>query len=494
MKNLIIVFVLLVLESSSSVFAQSVFYSRINDYSNAAVTNLGNDEGNEIIIADSNNYIMNVKLGVTQIVSGRIVYCTPNILITDSLFNVKDTIIIPDTSYQNKICYDKKSRNIWLASYNNYPTRLTLIKLDLEGNVLASMVYSGDTMGMVMPYAIFKTYPDAQGGLYLLAVRSTVSAGQNVDPWMICRFDSNGVIRWQKEYIFTYRYGKPWYMEKMPDGQLYVSGTSGREITAAIIDTATGILLSRNVIYRYPSNRAWFYGYAMRYPIGGYYVMASCQRATSDQDSSNARVYLDSNLVVQWKTFSRLKAYVPSVMQDSTIWTLRNDSSSSYSYEHYSIDGNLLHSIILSRDPGAAGDHIINDVAHFSNGSAAFIGTIDNSTYVPGALYFCKISQLGLPYNPTYPAYPPLPQRIDTLATQALSNEPALQLYPNPGNNTLHISHTGDLLMYNMQGQLVVQKSVQAGDVINTGSLPSGCYLARFRTRTAWLQAKWAKE
>jgi hypothetical protein len=366
-------------------------------------------------------------------------------------------------------------------------------KLNLRGEVLVENTWPGSSSTFLISGNIQKLYPDNQGGFYMLSSRPTTFNGQNVEPWMVSRFDSSGNVLWQREYLYNFAYGKPQYLEKLANGKLYVSGYAGREIYTLEIDPATGTASNRKIIYNYASNNAFYYGYAVRMANGGYYVTGRSDRRSPNRDSISVRAMVDSTLNTQWQIYSLNLEYNPLSIADTTVWLVRKDSAYAISYEHYDFSGNLLHRIRLFTGYVYSGC-AINDVAHYRNGTAAFIGTLDNNFYVGGALYFCKISRIGVPYNPTYPAWPPLPTSDTTTAIASISNEPALQLYPNPGHATMHVSHTGTLRLYNLQGQLVFQRSTQAGDVISTSSLPSGAYLAHFQTKTGWLTSRWIKE
>jgi hypothetical protein len=366
--------------------------------------------------------------------------------------------------------------------------------LNLAGEVLSYSTWPRVSSTLLIPDNIQSIYPDGSGGFYLLGSRPTTMSGQSVEPWMVSRFDSTGTVLWQQEYIYNYAYGRPQYLEKLTNGKLFVSGYAGRQIYSLEIDPVNGNATNRKVIYNYPDPTiGWSQGHAIRCANGGYFVRAYCPRITSGQDSSAALAIVDSSLRTTWQNYSRFPGVSPIAIKDSTVWLMKNDNNTNMCYSHYDMNGNRLHNIILFTTNDFDANHL-NDVAHYSNGNAAFIGSTNQPSYVGGALYFCKISRIGVPYNPTYPAWPPVATSDTTTAVASISNEPALQLYPNPGQATMHVSHTGELYLYNLQGQLVIQRSTQAGDVISTSSLPSGAYLAHFQIKTGWLTSRWVKE
>jgi len=66
------------------------------------------------------------------------------------------------------------------------------------------------------------------------------------------------------------------------------------------------------------------------------------------------------------------------------------------------------------------------------------------------------------------------------VATKNRIVEPDLQVFPNPFTHTLRISHKGTMQLLDIHGRKVMAQAVEAGQEINTGSLPRGMYLLRF--------------
>jgi hypothetical protein len=488
-------FVLLLFIVHNVLVAQSIITSRTIDFSSRANGSIGPfDEGRQIILVDSNTYLSQVGVCKYSYVISSQAYFNPTLLISDSSLNLIDTISFPDTASTLKVCYDARYKRIWMVSIDLSTYSLRFRKITLNGEVLVHFFWPSTSNTLLLSGNIQKLYPDDNGGFYMLSSRPTTLNGQNVEPWMVSRFDSTGTVLWQQEYIYNYAYGRPQYLEKLPNGKLFVSGYAGRQIYSIEIDPATGNATNRKVIYNYPAaNRGWSRGHAIRCANGGYFIEAFCPRSVFERDSSYALVAVDSSFHTTWQNYSKYTAISPIAIKDTTVWLMKNDSNITMSYSHYDFNGSRLHKIILFRAQNFDANHI-NDVAHFSNGNAAFIGSTGLSPYTGGALYFCKISRIGVPYNPTYPAWPPIPTSDTTTAVASINNEPALQLYPNPGHATMHVSHTGELFLYNLQGQLVLHRSTQAGDVVSTSSLPSGAYLAHFQTKTGWLTSRWIKE
>jgi len=498
MKKSIILLILLL--KISIVYSQNVVLQNYLDFSTRANSRVADsDEGQQIIVVDSNSLLCGVYLGKYAYSIIGTVFYKPAFIVTDSLFNPRDTVYFSDTVWQTKITYDRKHKNVWMVSYLANQARFRFRRVNLQGHVLYQDLYPNNDSDFRIIIDSYNAYPDEEGGLYLLGKRSvTLNGRQTVLP-SLSRFDSTGILLWQRDYD-VFIGGPNDYMEKLPNGNLFISGKfDSFNLGYLVVNPENGDLVSNRLLYTYRvgSSILGDSPYISRTVTGGYFVSGAGSNVLSSlRDSASFMASLDSNSNIIWRKSSRYGTYISISCIDSTIWVIRYDSIRSYSIEHYKLDSfQLLHKIIINRGGLPVGNtRVLSDLATLRNKSVYMIGAIQTSTYPSGVIFLNKLSNIGVAYNPFYQPYPPLPQRIDTLSTQALSNEPALQLYPNPGNNSLHISHTGDLHLYNMQGQLVVNKSVQAGDMINTSSLPSGCYLARFRTRTAWLQAKWVKE
>jgi len=495
-----ILFIILNLLAVHFGYTQQILTSRIVDFSVFRTGVPSNDQGNQIIIVDSNTFLCGIGAGKFSYFINATVYFKPAFLITDSLFNPRDTVYFSDTVEQTIITYDRKHNNVWMVSYLANQARFRFRRVNLQGQVLYQDLFPNNDSDFKIIADVYNAYPDEEGGLYLLGRRSVALNGVQRTISSLSRFDSTGILLWQRDYD-VYRGGPCDYMEKLPNGNLFIFGKyESYNVGYLEVNPENGDLISNRLLYtfRVGSSVIGNGPYVSRTVNGGYFVSGSAGGSlpSSLTDSAAFMASLDSNANIIWRKSSRYGTYMSMSCTDTTVWIMRFDSIQSYSFEHYRLDTfKLLHKLIIRRGGYSAGNsRVLNDLATLRNGSVYMIGALDTPPYPLGALFFNKITNVGVAYNPFYQPYPPLPQRIDTLSTQALSNEPALQLYPNPGNSTLHISHTGELHLYNMQGQLVVQKLVQAGDVINTASLPSGCYIARFRTRTAWLQSKWVKE
>jgi hypothetical protein len=298
---------------------------------------------------------------------------------------------------------------------------------------------------------------------------------QSTEQWQVSRWDSLGNRRWVKEYLYTYAFGQPQQAEFLPNGNLFVSGWAGREIMALEIDTATGRALNRKVLYTHPNHTVgWILTYIARAPNG--FVIAGGTTASSG-DSLAFIGFVNDSLRLTWSIYSsNTTRYFISTMADSSFWYLKTSgrNPNEYNYEKMDKFFNVTHSVNLNTQSNLT-RKLLNSVGFISDGSAIFGGAITTTSTSGYALYLCKIDSIGTPFNPIYPPVGPVP-----VATKNRIVEPDLQVFPNPFTHTIRISHKGTMQLLDIHGRKVMAQAVEAGQELNTGSLPRGMYLLRF--------------
>jgi hypothetical protein len=125
-----------------------------------------------------------------------------------------------------------------------------------------------------------------------------------------------------------------------------------------------------------------------------------------------------------------------------------------------------------------------------SNGNFQLIGNttgnqfgytdIQYSTF-PNANYYVEAVMVGGTCNPTRTDYSTSRSNISIISNgiQQLSENTIINIYPNPANNTLNIKGITEktvLRMYDIVGELVIEKEVENNTVINISSLTEGVY------------------
>jgi hypothetical protein len=261
---------------------------------------------------------------------------------------------------------------------------------------------------------------------------------------------------------------------------LFVSGYSGREIMGLEIDTANGMALERKLFYTFPNATVgWQSGKATRTPQG--YLIEGINYS---QDSSTLLALVNDSLRMVWSEIQPTNNKLDLIpMADSSFWYLRAQRRGSttlnrmdYWYEKVDKNRNVIVSINLNSDSNTV-DRRIRSVAHISDGSAIFGGSVTTSSTVGSALYLLKIDRIGTPYNPVYPPVGPV-----LTSNQKQNQEPNLQVYPNPFTNTLRLSHKGNAQLLDVHGRVILSQPVEAGEELKVGSLPKGMYLLRLQS------------
>jgi len=456
-------------------FSQSIEWERIHDISN------GTDFVDDLAIQDTSTFFC-------KIYSDKHYFFYPNgqgrraaIYSFNSRGSIADTFVFPDTVLNFYNCLDRSHKRLWMIYHNETRNRFRLIlqKINFQGFTLVRRDFWPDgTIPDSLPYTIIKLVPSQDGGFYLLATMDRRIGTQSSEQWQVSRWDSLGNRRWVKEYLYTYAFGQPQQAEFLPNGNLFVSGWAGREIMALEIDTATGRALNRKVLYTHPDQTGWLFTDVSRSP-GGYLIAAEDQRSNTNRTQLHCKV--NDSLRVVWGDFSTKSKRFITPLADSSFWisSISEGSVHYYKYCHFTKDSVLLHEITLPNNLPQNSFPAINAVGHFNDLSAVFGGQITNRATLNSALYLCKIDSIGTPYNPVYPPVGPVP-----VATKNRIVEPDLQVFPNPFTHTLRISHKGTMQLLDIHGCKVMAQAVEAGQEINTGSLPRGMYLLRF-TSTA---------
>jgi len=466
----IIIFLLIMVGFAHHNFSQSLVWEKIIDIDYRIGSR---DEVIGLNISDTSRLFLDV---ISSKYSRSTGFKNPVILVCNGSGNAIDTIVNDDTCNGSYSTIDRIRKRLWLAyRTENYPfTRTVIEKKNYRGFTIVRKDFIGPDLIDSLPAYLYKLLPGTDGGFYMLSGRNRVISGQNTEPWQVSRWDSLGNRRWVKEYLYTYAYGQPQQAEFLPNGNLFVSGWAGREIMSLEIDTASGRAVNRKLLFTHPQNTGWGYSEVKRCP-GGYYVTGGDGRIGTDRRFFFGK--FNDSLQMQWGGLSRLGCINIFSLTDSSCWVQRDSERDRYShYLKFSPDSTLLHDIQISSVPDSIfSTCVLNAASHFNDRSAVFGGTIQTRNTRGTALYLCKIDSIGTPYNPVYPPVGPVP-----VSTKNRIVEPDLQVFPNPFTHTLRISHRGTMQLLDIHGRKVMAQAVEAGQEVNTGSLPRGMYLLRF--------------
>jgi len=472
MKRLVtIVFIFWLLPLGGN--CQSLVWEKITNLSR-----FGGDNITDLYVYDSSRFFCEINSEKYLFNTVRGLFNKPVVYSYNSSGNLSDSIILNDTIENFLSCLDRNRKRIWLHYIiaNGLDSRLVLTKVNFRGFVLTRRDFRNEGIFLdSIPISNSKILPSTDGGFYLLASYPRRIGTQNTQLWQVSRWDSLGNRRWVKEYRYTYAFGQPNYAEFLPNGNLFVSGFAGREIMALEIDTGMGWALDRKVLYTHPDSAGWFSGIVKKCR-DGYLVEGEDNRSAG---ANKLFCKVNDSLQVVWGGLSTEFNRFSIPMSDSTLWVSRAGTrQENFHYFHLNKDSVLLHSLLLPGSlPAGSNYPVITGIGHFNNLSAVFAGSIITRTTIGRALYLCKIDSIGTPYNPVYPPVGPVP-----VATKNRIVEPDLQVFPNPFTHTLRISHKGTMQLLDIHGRKVMAQAVEAGQEINTGSLPRGMYLLRFNS------------
>ncbi len=465
-------------------FGQRVVWERTYDHSTGS--NGTGDDILEVFLQDTSQFFVRTVTNEFSIRAGSVRRQKPVFFKVNSSGIILDTLIINDSISGYQVSLNRVKKHLWL-SYNiqNFPySRRVFHRINFRGFTLARREFPRtEPQPDSMPTIFKKLIPAPDGGFYLLAARELTVANQAREHWQVSRWDSSANRRWVKEYVYTYAIGQPEHAEFLSNGNLFVSGYSGREIMGLEIDTANGRAIERKLFYTFPNPTVgWISARAKRTPQG-YFL----QGGNYSNDSAGFRALVNDSLRIVWSEWQSVNntggndEYMP--MADSSFWYLRvqriggiNLIRKDYWYEKVDKNRNVIVSIYLNSDSNTI-ERSINSVAYISDGSAIFGGSVTTRNTIGSALYLLKIDSIGTPYNPIYPPVGPV-----LTSNQRQNQEPNLQVYPNPFTNTLRLSHKGTAQLLDVQGRVILSQPVEAGEELRVGNLPKGMYLLRLQS------------
>jgi hypothetical protein len=334
-------------------FGQRIVWERTYDISSGA-----NGDGDlvfEAYLYDTSRYFfrsncMEFGLRINNTYRQR-----PVIFQANSQGIITDTIIVQDTIISYLGSLNRQKQHFWLYyRINNFPySRTVFHRVNFRGFTLARREFPRtEPQPDSMPTIFKKLIPAPDGGFYLLAARELTVANQAREHWQVSRWDSSANRKWVKEYVYTYAIGQPEHAEFLPNGNLFVSGYSGREIMGLEIDTANGRAIERKLFYTFPNSTVgWQSGKAVRTPQG--YLIEGLNYS---RDSATVRALISDSLSIIWSEIgpsSNKRDY--TAMADSSFWYLKvqsipNTLNFDYRYEKVDKNRNLVVSVNLNSD------------------------------------------------------------------------------------------------------------------------------------------------
>jgi len=138
------------------------------------------------------------------------------------------------------------------------------------------------------------------------------------------------------------------------------------------------------------------------------------------------------------------------------------------------VDSSIIWSTNMSNRFGAR-SVILNQFIYLQDESAIVLGYLFYLTSQSNDFYFCRISNVGVPYDPSL----------------IVSNQPKIKgenlvPYPNPTESSLvfkGLKEEGQLYLFNLKGQVVKQMEIKPFQRVYLNDLPAGLYPYRIQTK-----------
>ncbi len=403
--------------------------------------------------------------------------------IHNGLIAIKIDIETGDTIWLknlNQLCYPPHSVKggngftYIVAPESITPYRLRLTILDTNGNIFFRRTL--DSSGEAPNIQKLIRTKDSN----FIAIGSQRGFGPNltVDMYAI-KFDWLGNVIWNQRYNGNPNSGGN-HIEEIPGNQFLLSGNAGSRIWRIKIDSA-GNVLEDNFLYQTPSL------VNMNASTAILSMPDTFNSVSGTMEGSSERFYFGKHKQVGnqrfWGGEQNGINYKPYVNTDGSIiqYTAKLGV---FTMNRLSPDSSNIWTSNLSNRLGSSSTNL-NKLIYLEDQSAIALGYLFYLTSISNEFYFCRISNVGVPYDPS----------IHVSNREILKGETLLP-YPNPSLGTLvfkGLKEEGQLQLYNVKGQMVKELGVKPNQQIHVGDLVSGLYLYRIQTKTRFFSGKVVK-
>ncbi len=347
-------------------------------------------------------------------------------------------------------------------------SHMRVYKTDYQGNTLWMYPF----IGLSWQDAFMKkVIPSRDGGAYVVGEANSIFPGYFRDGFL-AKITPTGQLD------FSFRYTDSDYtslnnIEEMKDGNYLLSGTAGQRIWSCVVDS-TGFQLSNKTWFKTNENGAIQdaqiqigHGALFHYGFGRH------------SSGKTAIIKFDSIGDSLWVKRSTWIGRSPLISLDGGYARSEGYLSGNYYFSKYNSDSvtswRILLSDFISSSIGVA------CIAYDGLGSAVLAGYKKNLTSNRDDMYFIKISNVGYPPNPLS-TKPPVENPSGKL--------PELSAYPNPAQNYFYlqgIKARTKLGLYNLQGHLLKEYSINSNDAVPVWQLPNGLYIWKAEDgKTVW--------
>ncbi len=303
-----------------------------------------------------------------------------------------------------------------------------------------------------------KVIPSREGGCYAVGSAKSIFPGNYWDGFLV-KINPFG----QLDFVLRYTDAPATSLnniEAMPDGNYLLSGTAFNRIWSCVVDS-TGFQLS---------DKTWFTGDGV---MGGQIKLGHGSQFSygygKNSDNQGNIIKFDSSGDSVWVKRNTLAGFEPYLSRDGGYCRYEGYFMGKFYLNKYDADSSKLWGVQVSDFNNSLID--LSCMAYDGLGSAVLAGSIKNPSPNRDDMYFIKISNVGYPVNP-----------LSTKPTveNPSGKLPELSAYPNPAQRYFYlqgIKARTKLGIYNLQGHLLKEYSINPNDAIPVWQLPTGLYI-----------------
>lgn len=333
--------------------------------------------------------------------------------------------------------------------------KMRIHKTDYSGNLVWAYPFIGPEWQDAF---IRKVIPSREGGCFAVGSAKSIFPGNYWDGFL-AKINPFG----QLDFVLRYTNAPTTNLnniEAMPDGNYLLSGTAFNRIWSCVVDS-TGFQLS---------DKTWFKGDGV---MGGQIKLGHGSQISygygKNSDNRGNIIKYDSSGDSVWVKRNTLAGFEPFISRDGGYCRYEGYFMGKFYLDKYDADSSMLWRVQVSDFNNSLID--LNCMAFDGLGSAVLAGSIKNPSPNRDDMYFIKVTNVGYPVNP--------------LSTKPSVENPSgkvseLMAYPNPAQRYFYmqgIKSRTKLGLYNLQGHLQKEYTIQPNDAIPVWQLPTGLYI-----------------
>lgn len=357
------------------------------------------------------------------------------------------------------------------------PYRLRVLLLDTNGNVIFRRTLDSTGSIGTNPQKLIRT---SDGQFLLTGSMRGFGPGITLDMFAL-KFDFLGNVLWNNRYNVNPNCSGN-HVEETPEGHYVLSGNAGARIWRVEVDSA-GLVVDDDFLYQTPTSVVFDQtASVVSYPnfrnsISGS-TMGSSQRYYFGlhNQSGNSPDWGGEQLGYMRRSLVNNDGSIIQYRANNAIFHLNKLAD----------DSTVIWSKDLSQRFGAK-SVILNTFIYLEDSSAIALGFLFYLTSQSLDFYFCRITNVGVPYDPQNP----------NTAVKGKTKGESLLPYPNPVASSLvfkGLKQVGLMCLYDLKGQIVKQLEIKPYQRVYISDLPVGLYPYRIQTVNKVYTGKLIKE